>query len=215
MKTRNILIAVLAILLGIAVILIILFAQTTKKEIDIKEEIKMEEQDFTKVIFERKSVRNYTEAAVEKEKLEKLMRAGMAAPSARNLQPWEFIAVTERSILDEMADGLPYCKMLTKAPAAIIVCGNMEKAATDVDKSYWVQDCAAASQNILLAAEATGLGAVWTAAFPYQERMDVVIKTLNLPEHIIPLNVIPVGYPTGKDKAKDKFKPENIHWEKW
>ncbi|MDD3685908.1 MAG: nitroreductase family protein, partial [Bacteroidales bacterium] len=106
-------------------------------------------------------------------------------------------------------------KMLYDAQAAIIVCGDMNKAATDVDSAYWVQDCSAASQNILLAAEATGLGAVWTAAYPYLERISPVINTLELPEKIIPLNVIPIGYPNGEDKPKNKWKPENMHWENW
>lgn len=215
MKTKNSLIIILSVLLAVAIVLIVIFAGATKKEIVVNEKAQMEEKSCIDIIFERKSVRNFLPRAVEKEKLELLTKAGMAAPSARNLQPWAFVVVTKRSALDEMAEGLPYCKMLLKAPAAIIVCGDMEKAATDVDKSFWAQDCSAATQNILLAAEAMELGAVWTAAFPYQDRMDVVIKALNLPEHILPLNVIPIGYPTGEDQPKDKYNPENVHWEKW
>jgi nitroreductase/Na+-translocating ferredoxin:NAD+ oxidoreductase RnfG subunit len=167
------------------------------------------------VIHSRKSVRNYTDQEVTKEQLEVLVKAGMAAPSARNLQPWAFIVINEREMLDALADSLPNAKMLLQAQAAIIVCGDMEKAATDTDSAYWVQDCSAASQNILLAAEATGLGAVWTAAYPYQDRISPVRNLLGLPENIIPLNVIPIGYPTGADKPKDKWKPENMHWGKW
>lgn len=211
MKTKNLIIIVLSLLLVASVALMVFFATATGKE----KETDMKENDFTEVIFQRKSVRNYTEKPVDRATLETLMRAGMAAPSARNLQPWAFVAVTDRAVLNQMAEGLPYAKMLEKAPAAIVVCGNLQKAATDVDTNFWVQDCSAAAQNILLAAEAMGLGAVWTAAFPYQERIDVVVKALNLPENVIPLNVIPVGYPAGTDKPKDKYKPENIHWEKW
>ena len=167
------------------------------------------------VIHNRKSVRNFTDEPVTKEQLETIIKAGMAAPTARNLQPWAFVVVTEKEKLDALADALPYAKMLKEAQAAIIVCGDMQKAATDVDSAYWVQDCSAATQNILLAVESMGLGAVWTAAYPYSERMNPVIEILNLPEHIRPLNVIPVGVPTGEDKPKDKWKPERLHWEKW
>lgn len=167
------------------------------------------------VIHSRKSVRHFTDYPVTQEQLETIVKAGMAAPSARNLQPWAFIVVTDREKLDAMADALPYAKMLTDAQAAIVVCGDMKKAAVDVDSAYWVQDCSAASQNVLLAVEATGLGAVWTAAFPYSERMEPVKEILDLPEYIIPLNVIPIGVPTGEDKPKNKWKPENVHWNKW
>lgn len=167
------------------------------------------------VIHSRKSVRNFTDQEVTKEQLETLVKAGMAAPSARNLQPWAFIIVTERTKLNALAEALPYAKMLAKAPAAIIVCGDLSKSVTEVDSAYWVQDCSAATENILLAAEATGLGAVWTAAYPYLERMTPVINILEFPKNVIPLNVIPIGYPTGEDKAKNKWKPENMHWEKW
>jgi len=175
----------------------------------------MDKSALLDIILERKSVRHFTVQPVSRSLLDTLMRAGMAAPSAKNKQPWAFVAVTDRNILDFMAGGLPSCKMLAQAPAAIVVCGDMEKITSDVDKSYWTQDCSAVTQNILLAAEAIGLGAVWTAAYPYKERTGVVIKALQLPEHILPLNVIPIGYPTGEDLPKNKYKPENIHWEKW
>ncbi|MEJ5267611.1 MAG: nitroreductase family protein [Bacteroidales bacterium] len=167
------------------------------------------------VIHSRKSVRHFTGEQVNKEQLETIVKAGMAAPSARNLQPWAFIVITERERLDKLADLLPYAKMLKTASAAIVVCGDLSKAATDVDQAYWVQDCSAASQNILLAVESLGLGAVWTAVYPYEDRMKPVIEELKLPENIIPLNVIPIGYSTGEDKPKDKWKPENLHWNQW
>jgi nitroreductase len=175
----------------------------------------MNKSALLNIILERKSVRHFTVQPVSKSMLDTLMRAGMAAPSAKNQQPWAFVAVTDRNTLDMMANGLPNCKMLSKAPAAIVVCGDMQKVNSDIDKSYWTQDCSAVTQNILLAAEAMGLGAVWTAAYPYKERTAVVEKALQLPDDILPLNVIPIGYPTGEDLPKDKYKPENIHWEKW
>lgn len=138
----------------------------------------------------------------------------MAAPTAVNRQPWSFVVVTDRKILDLLKDGLPFAKMLEKAGAAIIVCAIPEKA-YEHKLEYAIIDSSCASENMLLAAEALGLGAVWTAAYPNNDRMDFVRKALNIPENVIPLNVIPIGYPTGVDKPKDKFKPENIHWEKW
>ncbi len=123
-----------------------------------------------------------------------------------------FYVVTQREVLDTLGEQLPYAKMLAQAQAAIVVCGDMEKAGNLIDKGYWVQDCSAATQNILLAAESIGLGAVWTASYPYDDRTKVVIKALDLPENHIPLNVIPIGYPTGEDVPKDKWKPENIVW---
>ncbi len=170
--------------------------------------------DAITVIHSRKSVRNYTGQHVDKEQLEIIVRAGMAAPTAVGRQPWSFIAITDRATINILQQGLPYAKMLGKAGAAIVVCAIPEKAAGQIVE-YAIIDSACASENILLAAEALGLGAVWTAAYPDNERMDFVRKTLNIPDSVIPLNVIPIGYPTGEDKTKDKFKPENIHWEKW
>ncbi len=164
------------------------------------------------VIHNRKSVRHFTEQPVSKKQLETLLRAGMAAPTAVNRQPWAFYVVTERETLDALGEQLPYAKMLFQAQAAIVVCGDMEKAGNLVEKGYWVQDCSAATENILLAAESIGLGAVWTAAYPYDDRTKAVINELNLPKKHVPLNVIPIGYPTGEDQPKDKWKPENINW---
>jgi nitroreductase len=170
--------------------------------------------DALSVIHSRKSVRSFTGQSLSKNALDKIIRAGMAAPTAVNKQPWAFVVVTDRKTLDTLATGLPYAKMLDKAGAAIIVCAIPEKA-HGKSPELAVIDAACASENILLAAEALGLGAVWTAAYPYKDRMEVARKTLNIPQDVIPLNVIPVGYPTGADKPKDKYKPENIHWEKW
>ena len=149
-------------------------------------------------IFERKSVRAYLNKGVEKEKIDFMLRAGMAAPTGRDIRPWEFVVVSDRAKLDSMAAALPYAKMLTQARNAIIVCGD------SVRSSYWYLDCSAAAQNILLAAESLGLGAVWTAAYPYEDRMQVVRKYTNLPDNILPLCVIPFGYPATKENPKQK-----------
>ena len=175
---------------------------------------KKEAPDAIAVIHSRKSVRDYTGQSIGKEKLDKILRAGIAAPTAVGKQPWSFIAITDRRTLDILRDGLPYAKMLGKAGAAIVVCAMPEKA-YEQKVEFAVIDSTCAGENILLAAEALGLGAVWTAAYPYNDRMDFVRKSLNIPDNVIPLSVIPIGYPTGADKPKDKFKPENIRWEKW
>jgi len=172
------------------------------------------DNEALEIIYTRRSVRSFTGASVGREDLSRILRAGMAAPSAVNIQPWAFIVVTKRATLDELCDKLPYAKMLDKAGAAIVVCGIPNKDET-YSKHYWVMDCSAATENILLAAHALGLGAVWTAVYVDEERIATVRRILNIPESIIPLNVIPVGVPREKGKAMDKFKEENIHWEGW
>lgn len=160
-------------------------------------------------ILNRTSVRSYTDSPVEAAAVESMLRAGMAAPSAKNVQPWSFVVVDDRALLERMGEGLPYAKMLAHAPLAIIVCGDSEASA------LWHLDCAAATQNILLAAESLGLGAVWTAAYPYEDRMEVVSSTLGLPEHIKPLSVIPVGHPQKPHSPKDKWDAAKVKRNKW
>lgn len=166
-------------------------------------------------ILNRKSVRKYTKEEVKKEQLEMLVRAGMAAPSARNSQPWLFFVIDDRTILDNLAKQLPNAKMLLNAKAAIVVCGNLQKALEGDGREFWVQDCSAATQNILLAAESMGLGAVWTGAYPRKETVNIIKVELGLPEHIVPLNVIPIGWQTGEEKPKQKYTEENVRWNKW
>lgn len=168
-------------------------------------------KDALSVIHARKSVREYVaDKQVSKEDLETIIKAGMAAPSARNIQPWHFVVVSDAEIMNNLAEQLPYAKMLTEASAAIIVCGD-----TAASPMFWMIDCSAATQNVLLAAEALGLGAVWTAAWPAEDRMNAVKTTVDLPDHILPLCVIPMGYPANEEAPKDKFDAEKIHWEKF
>ncbi len=166
-------------------------------------------------IFNRKSVRHYTSEKVTQEQLTLLAKAGMAAPSAVDKRPWAFITIKDREVLDELANKLPYAKMLKQATGAIVVCGDMSKALDGDAKPYWIQDCSAASENILLAAESMGLGAVWTGVHPIKERELLVQKILNIPSDKIPLNVIAIGYPTGEDHPKDKWDESVLHTDKW
>ncbi|MCC8153315.1 MAG: nitroreductase family protein [Tannerellaceae bacterium] len=164
-------------------------------------------------IFSRKSIRAFTDEPVEKEMVDILLRAGMAAPSAVNQQPWAFIVIDDRTILNQLSEELPFAKMVAKAPLAIVVCGDPDKSI--YGKEFWIQDCSAASENILLAAEALGLGAVWTSTYPDTERIQTVRKILHLPENIFPLNLIPVGHPKNEHAPKNKFRTNNIHRNRW
>lgn len=177
-------------------------------------ETKMLDKDVLTIIRERKSVRSYTGEPVSKEDIDELLHAAMAAPAAIHMMPWKFVVVTDKAKLNTLANGLPFAKMLAAAGTGIVVCAVPQEAAFG-NEDFAILDCTCASENILLAAEALGLGAVWTAVYPNKELMSFVRSELNIPQHIIPLNIIPVGYPTGIEKAKDKYDPKNIHWEMW
>ncbi len=167
-------------------------------------------------ILSRKSVREYTDSAVSREKLDTLVRAAMAAPTGRDMRPWKFLVVDDKEAMRQLAEKLPYAKMLASAQATIVVCGDL--SVTDKEgkpSTNWMFDCSAATENLLLQAEAMGLGAVWTAAYPYPERLEAVKAAFNLPEHIVPLNVIPIGYPKGDPQPKDKYNKDNIHYNAW
>ena len=163
-------------------------------------------------IATRTSVRSYLDKPVDAAIIEQLLRAGMAAPTAVNRQPWHFVVVTDKAQLKELAKANPHAGMHMKAPLAIVVCGDMKKALGGEAREFWVQDCSAATENILLAANALGLGAVWTGTYPDLKRCEAVSTVLSLPEHLIPLNTIVIGYPDSENKPKDKWKPENISY---
>lgn len=163
-------------------------------------------------IMTRASVREYQDRPVEKDKVEKMLRAGMAAPTAMNRQPWHFVVVDDRTLLDSLATANPYAGMAAKAPLAIVVCGDMTKAIEGNGRNFWIQDASAATENILLAAHAMGLGAVWTGTYPAEERCEAVRRILRLPDSLIPLNTLVVGYPAGETQPKDKWLPENISY---
>ena len=162
-------------------------------------------------IMSRTSIRNYTIQKVDEGLQEALLQAGMAAPSGVNKQPWEFILIDSPEVLSQLAKALPYAKMTAYAPMAIAVCGNSDRFLEDEDATLWVQDVAAASENILLAAHALGLGAVWTCLYPHADRMVAASRILGLPEKIVPFSLIPVGYPEREHDAIDKWHPERVH----
>ena len=158
-------------------------------------------------IMTRTSIRQYTNEPVSKADIETMLRAGMAAPTAVNKQPWHFVVVTDKAKLKALSGGRG--RMLEQCAVAIVVCGDMEKAMPGKAKEYWIQDCSAATENILLAANALGLGAVWTGVYPMEDRMAAVSKAMKLPETIVPLCTIVIGHPAEQPKPKDKWKPEN------
>lgn len=162
-------------------------------------------------ILTRTSVRQYTDQPVSEDVKEAILRAGMAAPSGVNRQPWEFILIEDPEVLSELADSLPYAKMAAKAPMAIAVCGNSQRFLEDEDATLWVQDLSAASENILLAAHALGLGGVWTCLYPHSDRMETASRILALPEGIVPFSLIPIGYPARDHAPIDKWHPDRIH----
>jgi nitroreductase len=170
---------------------------------------------FLNVIFQRKSVRTYTGKTVPEDILELIIRAGMAAPSGRDERPWAFIAITERELIEALTAELPYAKMLSRAGSAIVVCGISVPHTRLNSKDLWEQDCAAASENILLAAEALELGAVWTALHPYPDRQECVRRILHIPADVHPFCLIPVGYPSGDEAPKDKWDTGKVHWQGW
>jgi nitroreductase len=167
-------------------------------------------------IFKRKSVRNYLDKPVSRENLEWIVKAGMAAPCAMNKQLWEFVVIDDETVLHQLGNQLPYAKMALHAKAGIVVCGNVEKTYDgDKENPTWIMDCSAATENILLAVEALGLGAVWTAVYPDTVKIENVRKIVGLPEQVIPLNMIPIGYPAKEEFPKEKWNEAAVHWNQW
>lgn len=166
-----------------------------------------------KTIFERTSIRRWQTRPVEDVKIQQMLRAAMSAPTAVNRQPWEFIVLTDEAVRKQVAKAL-HNDMLVRAPLTIITCGNMAKR-FKADSLFWLSDVSAATENMLLAARSLGLGAVWTGGFPAKERVDAVKRALNLPDDVVPVAIVPIGYPAEDPLPKDKWKPENVHYNKY
>jgi len=163
-------------------------------------------------ILKRRSIRRYSGEPVDKSSIKDLLIAGMYAPSARNEQPWHFLVIDERDMLNRIKKIHPYASMLSGAAFAILVCGDIE---LELSKGYWSVDCAAATQNILLAAHALDLGAVWLGVYPRQERQDEIKKLFNLPTNIQPFSLISVGRPAEEKAVPDRVREDRIRWNKW
>jgi nitroreductase len=165
-----------------------------------------------KAILERRSIRKYTDEPISDQDIKELLQAAMAAPSAGNQQPWEFIVVNDREILNKIPEVHPYSQMLMMAPLAIIVCGNLDK---EKHEGYWVQDCSAATENILIEAQYKGLGAVWLGIYPRKERVKGLKELFNLPEDIIPLSIVSIGHPAESKEPSNRYNQSAIHINKW
>ena len=165
-------------------------------------------------IFSRRSVRKFEEREVPTAMLRDLLKAGMAAPSAVAKDPWHFIVLRERAELIRLAEILPHGQMLRQAGAAFVVCGDINQA-HDRQESYLLQDLSAATENILLAANALGLGTCWLGVHPRPERMEGIRKLYQLPENIIPMCSIAIGWPKEPPPARTRFNPDKVHQGKW
>lgn len=174
------------------------------------------EQQVFENILSRKSVRSYTEKKISREQIDTLLRAAMAAPTGKDMRPWKFVVIDDEALLKKLAEAMPRAAMLQEAAAVIAVCGDLQVVDDEGKPSTnWTFDCSASTENLLLMAEAMGLGAVWVGIYPYEDRLAVVKETLELPEHIIPLNLIPMGYPKGDPQPKDKYQADHIHFNGW
>ena len=163
-------------------------------------------------ILKRRSIRHYRGEPVDKSKINELLTAGMYAPSARNEQPWHFVVIEDRRLLEKIMEVHPYASMLSGAAFAILVCGD---ETLELSKGYWSVDCAASTQNLLLAAHALGLGAVWLGVYPREERQSGIREIFGLPSHIHPFSLISVGYPAEDKPVPDRFREDRIRWNKW
>lgn len=170
------------------------------------------DMDTLTTIFTRRSVRKYSAQPVSDATVKLLLQAAMSAPTAKNTQDWEFIVIRDKNTLAQIPGFHPFAKQIPTAQVAIVVCGNTKLEAA---KGHWIPDASNASMNILLAAHSLGLGAVWTTFYPYEDRTAGIRKLLGLPDHIMPLNIIPLGYPVEKRAYQDRFNPAKVHYEKW
>jgi nitroreductase len=171
-----------------------------------------ERMDALDCLMTRRSIRTFTNEPVDPEQIQAALAAAMAAPSAGNAQPWHFVLLTDRGVLDRVPDFHPYAAMARQAQAAILVCAE---PALEKYPGYWPIDCAAATENLLLALHAQGLGAVWTGVYPDQSRVEGFRKLLGIPEAIIPHSFVPLGLPGMPSARADRYRPERVHRETW
>ncbi len=168
--------------------------------------------DAIDVILSRRSTRKFTGKLVNDENLTKILKAGFSAPSAHNRQPWEFIVLKDEIMINEFSSKHSYAKMLPQAKCAIVVCGDNENQKAT---GFLVADCAAAIENMLLAAHALNLGAVWCGIYPVPDLLDMTKKLLGLPETIIPIGLVAIGYKAEEKEPRNNFDPKKIHYNKW
>ena len=167
-----------------------------------------------KALFARRSIRKFEDKEVEEALVQDLLEAAMAAPSACCKDPWHFIVSKDANLLARIAGGLPNGPMLTDAGVGFVVCGDLN-VAHDGQLSYMLQDCSAAIENLLLAADKLGLGAVWLGVHPREERIAHVRALFDLPSNIVPISAVAVGWPAEKKDARTRYDDSKVHREKW
>ena len=168
--------------------------------------------DAMEAILSRRSIRKYGSASISESDIHELLDAAMSAPSSSNGQPWHFIVISDRKTLDEIPKFHPYSNMIKETSLAIFICGDLQ---LEKGKGVWVQDCSAATENLLIAANAKGLGAVWLGVYPIEERVTGARRLLGLPAHIVPLCIVSVGSPAEKKPPANRFNPARVHRDKW
>ena len=184
------------------------------------------EKGAMEVIKARTSIRSFTGEKLTEEQIHTLLDAAMAAPTDANIQPWRFIVITDDEIKAGLYQGEKHKHMVTTAGAVIVVCGETTRmvkphdAAEDAEpverpNNYWFEDCSAATENLLLAATALDLGAVWLSCYPTERIVDRIRAYLGIPSNVTPLAIVPVGYPAETPSPKDKWNPDNIHYDRW
>jgi len=168
--------------------------------------------DALTAIFTRRSVRDFKPDLVSQMDLEDLLKAGMQAPSAKNEQPWHFVVIDDPEVLHAIPQFHPFAQMLKAAPLAILVCSDRN---LELKRASWLQDCSAATQNILLAAHAKSLGAVWLGIFPDSDRVRGMKDLLRIPDDVRPVSLIAIGHPALTPEPEDRFNPSRIHHNRW
>jgi nitroreductase len=169
--------------------------------------------DAIEAIVSRRSIRKYKQKAVPRKLIDELLNAAMHAPSACNEQPWHFVIINDHAVLNEVPEYHSHSYMIREAPAAIVVCADLNLA--EEDEAWWVQDCSAATENILIAAQAKGLGAVWLGVYPKNDRVKGIQGLLALPQNVIPLCVIAIGYPDEKKHHESRYQSSRVHYNCW
>ena len=191
-------------------VFVIAFCCTVSSFCADKSTVKFKNNSVVDNILNRKSVRKYSDKKIEQEKIDTILKCAMAAPSGMNKQPWEILVVTDKEKLEKIAEIAPNASYSKNSQLAIIVCGDK-----NISERFWEQDCCAVTENILLAVEALELGAVWCMAYPSDERVAGIRSLFNFPENIIPLNIIPIGYPLTQEQPKQKYNADKVHVNNW
>ncbi|GMQ64661.1 nitroreductase family protein [Vallitalea maricola] len=169
--------------------------------------------EVIKRIYERRSIRKYLDKQVDKQTIITLLKTAMAAPTAVNCQPWEFIVVDEANKLSKIKEECKYARY--NAPVGIVVCGNMKLALKGADHELWIQDCSAAIENMLIAATSLGLGSVWIGIYPVQNRIRLLKKVLNIPEFVTPLGIVYIGYSAEEKEPRTRYNEKRVYWQEY